>query len=150
MKRALVLLMAVATVGIAATANAALRPASPSKALHVAKECSQYFGKAGQFCTITASNIAAIEPGMKVVYLSDLGGNGVLDTDIILSSGQSGTAAGHVVLDTNTLQGRVTLSGGTGKFTQFHADVDVSLDMATGLWHWDGTYSYGQSGPGAD
>ena len=145
MKRTLVLLLAVAAVG-AATASAALRPASPSKALHVTKECSEYLGQAGQFCTIVSSNIAAIEPGMKVVYLSDLGGNGVLDTDIVLSAGTSGTAAGHVVLDTNTLQGRVTFSGGTGKFTQFRADVDVSLDMRTGLWHWDGTYRHGRSG----
>ena len=150
MKRTLVLLVAVAAVSLAATASAALRPAAATKALHVTKECSEYFGNAGEFCSITSSSIAAIEPGMKVVYLSDLGGNGVLDSDIVLSSGRSGTATGHVVLDTHTLQGRVTFAGGTGKFTQFRADVDVSLDRTTGLWHWDGTYSYGQSGPGAD
>jgi hypothetical protein len=142
MKRSLVLLLAVATVGVAATANAAADPAAPSKPLHVTKECSEYVGQAGEFCTITSSNINAIEPGMRVVYLSPLAGP-VLDTDIVLSAGPSGTARGHVVLDTTTGQGRVTFSGGTGKFTQFHASVDVSFD---GEWRWDGTYSYGQAG----
>jgi hypothetical protein len=148
MKRTLVLVAAVASVAVAATANAALRPLSPSKALHVTKECSGYHGAAGEFCTIVSSNIPAIEPGIKVVYLSPLV-NGVLDSDIVLSAGRSGTAYGHVVLDLATNRGRVTLSGGTGKFTQFRADVDVSFDMQTGLWHWDGSYRHGPSGGGA-
>ena len=37
-------------------------------ALHVTKECSQYQGQAGQFCTITSSNIPWIRAGMRVVY----------------------------------------------------------------------------------
>lgn len=142
MKRSLILLVAVATVGVAATANAAADPAAPSKPLHVTKECSEYFGQAGQFCTITSSNINAIEPGMRVVYLSP-GGPAGLDTDILLSGSRGGTAFGHVVLDAMTGRGSVTLSGGTGKFTQFHASVDVSFD---GEWRWDGTYSYGRAG----
>ena len=142
LKTTIGLLAAVATVGVAATANAAAAPAAPSKPLHVTKECSEYFGQAGQFCTITSSNIRAIEPGMRVVYLSPLAGP-VLDTDIVLSAGRGGTATGHVVLDTTTGLGRVTFSGGTGKFTQFHASVDVSFD---GEWRWDGTYSHGQAG----
>ena len=32
------------------------------------KECSQYQGQAGQFCTITSSNIPWIRAGMRVVY----------------------------------------------------------------------------------
>ena len=142
MKRTLVLLLAVATVGLAASANAALSPASPGKVLHVTKECSEYLGGAGEFCTITSSNISAIEPGMRVVYLSPLAG-GVLDSDIVISSGRSGTALGHVVLDLAMQRGRVTLSGGTGKFTQFQADVDVSFDGTS--WHWNGSYRHGLS-----
>jgi hypothetical protein len=142
MKRSLVLLLAVATVGVAATANAAADPAAPTKPLHVTKECSEYNGAAGEFCTITSSNINAIERGMRVVYLSPLTFP-VLDTDIRLTGGQGGTAFGHVVLNAMTGRGRVTLSGGTGKFTQFHASADVSFDDE---WHWDGTYSYGQAG----
>ena len=100
-----------------------------------------------RFITIVSSNLPAIEPGMKVVYLSDLSGR-VLDTDIVLPSGRSGTARGHVVLDLTTQRGRVTLSGGTGKFTQLRADVDVWFDGT--LWHWDGSYRYGPSGDGGD
>ena len=52
---------------------------------------------------------------------------------------------GHVVLNLATLQGRVTLAGGTGRFAGFEADVVVSLD-ASGVWHWDGTYSFAPPG----
>jgi hypothetical protein len=40
--------------------------------------------------------------------------------------------------------GVATFSGGTGKFTGFQARVDVSAD-STGLWHWEGTYSFSPS-----
>ena len=36
--------------------------------LRVEKECSEYKGQPGQFCTITSSNISEITPGSKVVY----------------------------------------------------------------------------------
>ena len=39
-----------------------------AKDLHVTKECSAYQGGAGQFCTITSSNLAAIKVGSKVFY----------------------------------------------------------------------------------
>ena len=108
------------------------------------KECSQYDGTVGSFCTITSSNINAIKPGMMVVYLR-APANGVLDTDIVLSFGHGSAAFGHVVLDLTTLQGRVTFSGGTGRFACFEADAVVSVDPA-GVWHWDGTHSFTGSG----
>ena len=37
--------------------------------LHVTKECSGYTGGAGSFCTITSSNVKAIEVGSKILYL---------------------------------------------------------------------------------
>jgi hypothetical protein len=139
-------LIAVLVLATGITAASALAVASQagnsprSGALHVTKECSQYNGAAGSFCTITSSNIGAIKPGMRVVYLQPLG-DGVLDSDIVLSSGRRPAAFGHVVLDLATAQGEVTFSGGTGKFRRFHADAVVSLD-ASGVWHWDGTYSF--------
>lgn len=36
--------------------------------LHVTKECSEDKGLAGDFCTITSSNLEGIEVGSKVVY----------------------------------------------------------------------------------
>ncbi len=40
--------------------------------------------------------------------------------------------------------GVATFSGGTGKFSGFEARVDISAD-ASGLWHWEGTYSFSPS-----
>jgi hypothetical protein len=109
-------------------------------ALHVTKECSQYKGTVGSFCTITSSNINAIDPGMRVVYLAVPSG-GFLDADIVLAFEHGSAAYGHVLLNRATRQGHITFAGGTGRFTWFHADAAVSLD-STGVWHWDGTYSF--------
>ncbi len=141
MKRILALVFAV-VAGIVATAGSATAT-ERSGALHVTKECSQYDLTVGSFCTITSSNIHAIKPGMRAVYLA-APANGVLDSDLVLSFGHGSAAFGHVLLDFTKLQGRVTFSGGTGKFTGFHAEADVSLD-STGVWHWDGTYSFTRS-----
>jgi hypothetical protein len=111
--------------------------------LHVTKECSAYKGLAGDFCTITSSNLEEIEVGSRVVY-AKAAGAGSLDTDVVLDAGPGNTAAGHVVLDLAAGSGVATFSGGTGKFTGFQARVDVSAD-STGLWHWEGTYSFSPS-----
>ena len=105
------------------------------------KECSEYHGQAGEFCTITSSNVPQIKAGMRVVYLQALGQNG-LDSDIVLSRDHGSAAFGHVVLNATT--SRVTFSGGTGAFGGFEADVAVS--EASGVWHWDGTYSFTRPG----
>jgi hypothetical protein len=136
-KRSFILLVAVAATGVVAGVGSA-HSTPRSGALHMTKECSQYDGQAGSFCTITSSNIPQIKPGMRVVYLQALGQNG-LDSDIVLSRGHGSAAFGHVVLNGTT--SRVTLSGGTGAFAGFHADADVSVDAA-GVWHWEGTYSF--------
>jgi hypothetical protein len=141
----LILAVAVACmIGAASQARVAAPPRSG--ALHVTKECSQYNGTVGSFCTITSSNINAIDPGMRVVYLAAPSG-GVVDADIVLSFEHGSAAYGHVVLNLATKQGHVTLAGGTGRFTWFHADAAVSVDSA-GVWHWDGTYSF--TPPGND
>ena len=133
------LLAAVAAGAFAVASSAGTTGSSPrSGALHVTKECSEYNGLAGAFCTITSSNVPQIKPGMRVVYLQPLGQNG-LDSDIVLSRGHGSAAFGHVVLNATT--SRVTLSGGRGAFAGFQADVQVSVD-ADGVWYWDGTYSF--------
>lgn len=109
--------------------------------LHVTKECSEYTGLPGSFCTITSSNLDEIVVGSKVIY-ADAAGEGTLDTDIVLDAGAGNAANGHVVLDLAADKGVVTLAGGTGSFVGFQAHADVSTD-ADGLWHWEGTYSFG-------
>jgi hypothetical protein len=134
------LVLVVVVAGVLATTGSAKQSTKRAGALHVAKECSQYNGSVGSFCTITSSNINAIDPGMRVVYLAAPGG-GVLNADIVLSFEHGSAAYGHVVLNLATKQGHVTFAGGTGRFTWFNADAAVSVD-AGGLWHWDGTYSF--------
>jgi hypothetical protein len=110
--------------------------------LHVTKECSQYTGAAGGFCTITSSNVKAIEVGAKIFYAQALA-YPILDSDITLVAGPGNTAFGHCHLDLVTGLGLCTLSGGTGKFTHVNASVVVSVDSSvTDGWHWDGTYSF--------
>jgi hypothetical protein len=113
--------------------------------LHVTKECSAYKGLAGDFCTITSSNLEEIEVGSRIVY-AQAASEGALDTDVVLEAGVGNTAAGHVVLDLTAASGVVTFSGGTGKLTGFQARADVSAD-SNGLWHWEGTYSFGALEP---
>jgi len=108
--------------------------------LHVTKECSEYTGAAGSFCTFTSSNIKAIEAGDRIVY-AEAAGAGFLDTDVVIVAGPGNVAAGHCTLVFASLPGLCTFAGGTGEFTHFRASAAVSVD-ATGLWHWEGTYSF--------
>jgi hypothetical protein len=113
--------------------------------IHITKECSQYAGAAGQFCTITTSNVPAIPPGTKVIYLSALAAPyTTLDTDIVLDPPGPGNnmAFGHVHLDLVTGVGLATFSGGTGMFTWFHANAGVSY-LGGVDWAWEGTYRFG-------
>jgi hypothetical protein len=111
--------------------------------LLVTKECSEYFGQAGDFCTILSSNLKQIEVGSRVIYATAAGATS-LDSDLILDPPGPGNnmAFGHVVLDFATLSGVVTFSGGTGKFSKFQARVAVSLYQGGPNWLWDGTYSF--------
>ncbi len=115
---------------------------SRSGALHVTKECSAYTGLAGSFCTISSSNVKQIDVASRVVYARAAGAT-LLDTDVILYAPGRGnnTAFGHVVLDFVNARGTATFSGGTGKFTGFHASVAVSY-LGGPNWAWDGTYSF--------
>ena len=130
--------------GLAATApddaTSAAASFPRSGALQVAKECSQFDGTNGTFCTITSSNLAAIEVGSRVVYAT-VNGFGDLDSDVVLDlPGPGNNAAfGHCTLTASV--SRCTFSGGTGKFTHFRATVAVSY-LGGPDYGWDGTYSF--------
>src|ERR1700682_20191 len=111
-----------------------------SRDLHVTKECSQYTGKAGSFCTITSSNLAAITVGSKVFYDQAAGiPTGLLDSNVVLDAGNGDRAVGRCTLDLMTGLGLCTFSDGLGQFSGFHARVDV--DCRSGC-RWDGTYGF--------
>ena len=143
MRRTRIIAAAMATLALAGLVPGVA--ASPrSGELHVTKECSEYSGLAGSFCTFTGSNIKAIDAGDRIVY--EVGaGAGSLDTDVVIAGGPGGLARGHCTLVFASLPGRCTFSGGTGIFTHFRASVAVSVDAA-GLWHWNGTYAFSPPG----
>jgi len=118
----------------------AVASAPRSGKFHVTKECSAYNGTAWSYCTIKSSNVSGLKAESTVLYASAAGASS-LDSDVVIYSGQNTAAVGHVTLDLQTLTGRITISGGTGQLRGFRAQADVSVD-ATGLWHWDGTYSF--------
>ena len=116
-----------------------------SGALDVTKECSKYHGLAGEICTITSSNLDAIEVGSRVVYAKAADfATFTLDSDVVLDVPGPGNnvAFGHCHLNLVTGIGLCTFSGGTGKFTHFDASVDVSPPTDGVNWHWDGNYSF--------
>jgi hypothetical protein len=130
---------------IAAAAKAHDGPGSSnpsSGTLHVTKECSEFTGLADSFCTITSSNLSAIKAGSRVVYLQAVGATS-LDSDVVLVVGPGNYALGHVTLDLATGTGEITLAGGTGQFTSFHAKADVS-HLTGPNWAWDGKYRFSE------
>ena len=143
MKRILSIIITGILAGVFAFTG--LAPASASVlhrtgSLHLTKECSQFHGQAGGFCTITTSNLKIIKPGSRVIYLKAAGPTG-LDTNIVLDAGHGNKAYGHVVLDFATGTGTVRLNGGIGKFDDFHARAAVSF-IAGVDWAWNGTYHF--------
>jgi hypothetical protein len=110
---------------------------------HATKNCIDFHRKAGEFCTITSSNLKEIPVGTKVYYLSDAGVT-ALDSKITLDPPGPGNnrASGHVFLSFTTFTGRVDIIGGTGKFEKLNASVVVTHLVGVN-WAWDGTYSYG-------
>jgi hypothetical protein len=141
MKR--ILSMVIAGIMAGAFAFTGLVPASAAprtRALHITKNCSEYHGAAGEFCTITSSNVRAIKPGSRVIYKSAAGATS-LDTRIVLRTGHGNRAFGHVVLDFVTMTGTVRLNGGTGRFRHFHARAAIS-HLVDFDWAWEGTYNF--------
>jgi hypothetical protein len=117
--------------------------ASPRKGrLHVTKECSQYNGTAGSFCTITSSNLRQIDIDSVVFYTQPAGiPPGLLDSNVVLDAGNGDRAVGRCTLDFSAFRGLCTFSDGTGQLTGFEARVEVSY-LGGYDWAWDGTYSF--------
>jgi hypothetical protein len=133
--------LAAALTAAAGVSVASVSASSPrSGVLHATKECSEYTGLAGSFCTFTSSNLKALAVGSKIVYVSAAGAT-ALNTDVFLEAGPGNKAFGHCILVFADLPGECTFRGGTGQFTGFHAHVVVStLDGIN--WRWEGSYSF--------
>jgi hypothetical protein len=123
------------------TGAASVSASEGNRKLHVTKECSQYTGAAGSFCTITSSNLPEIKVGSKVIYDQAAGiSAGLLDSNVVLDAGNGDRAMGRCTLDFGAARGLCTFSDGTGRLAGFHARVDVSYLGPD--WAWNGTYGF--------
>lgn len=112
--------------------------------VRITKECTEYNGAAGAFCTITSSNIAAIPKGSKVLYSQAAGvPANMLDSNIVLDAGNGNRAVGRCTLDLMTGLGLCTFSDGVGRLAGFQARVDVSPPAAESVdWTWRGIFEF--------
>ena len=99
---------------------------------------------AGEFCTITSSNISgdqARDRGSSTPRRPNFA-LGFLDSDLVIDGPGNNTAFGHVVLDLSTFTGVVTFSGGTGRFSHFHAGPLAVACPEFPACSWDGAYDF--------
>jgi hypothetical protein len=133
------LILGFAVAVAVAVAVAPLASATPrSGTLKVDKECSHYTGGPGSYCTFYSSNVGWAPVGTNIVYLQPESNS----SDAILDPPGPGNnkAFGHCNLP-DGLNGACAFTGGTGKFTHFHATITVSY--LGGLnFHWEGPYSF--------
>jgi hypothetical protein len=140
--RPVVAVCASVALTLALSGGAVSVSASPERTrnLHVTKECSEYTGGAGSFCTITSSNVRRIPVGTRVSYDQAAGiPTGLLDSNVVLDAGNGNRAVGRCTLDFATLLGLCTFSDGTGNLAGFLARVDVDCTLEC---HWDGPYGF--------
>ena len=115
---------------------------------HAEKNCDQYSGLAGGYCTITVSTLKQIPVGTKVVYTDAATATAVItDVTLVPPSPGNNLAFGHVDLNRVTRTGNASFSGGTGKFQHFTASVVITY-LSGRNWAWNGTYSFGNNGEG--
>lgn len=134
------------TLALSTGATSVSASSDEDRPLHVTKECHEYFGAAGEFCTITSSSLGRIKVGSRVYYDQAAGTPaGLLDSNVVLDAGNGNRAVGRCTLDLTTGRGLCTFSDGIGRFAGFHARVRVSPPAsADDDWHWEGTYGFSQ------
>ncbi len=142
MKRTLGLVLAIAVGGIVATAGAA-SSTERSGTLKIYKECSEYTGRSGSFCTIKTSNLEEIKVGSKVFYLQPT----ALVSDVILDPPGRGSDKAFGKCSLNKAgNGKCVFTRGTGVFAGFRADLRVTHlgdPSASPFWYWKGPYRFG-------
>jgi len=136
------------TLSLSTGATSVSASSAQNGQLHVTKECSQYTGVPGGFCSFTSSNLAEILIGSKIFYdqAPDIPA-GLLDSNIVLDAGNGNRAFGRCTTDLVTWIGLCTLSDGVGTLAGFHARLDVSLkSLDFGTFNLRGTYHFTRRG----
>ena len=126
-----------------AVAVAPLASAAPrSGTLKVYKECSEYTGLSGSFCTIKSSNLKEIKAGSKVIYLQPKS----LASDVILDPPDPGNDKAYGRCSLNKAgNGTCVFTRGTGVFKGFHANLRVTHlgdPSASPFYYWAGPYNF--------
>jgi hypothetical protein len=139
----------VVVLALVFAASIAVSADSRNGQLHVTKECSHYTGGAGSYCTITSSNVPAIQVGSSVFYTQAAvnpgtpEANGIgLDSNVVLFVASGDWAVGRCTLGT-AFSGLCTFSDGVGELAGFHARVAVA---PTGGVNFSWTGKFGFSG----
>jgi len=138
-KRSLFLAGTVLVLTLTAYAAPTMQP------LNIAKDCSEYTGDTPSYCTITASNVAAIPVGTKIFYYGPVTANPLFtSSSVIISVGNESTAVGYcVVYDSRTPPlGTCAFHAGSGTLAGFQAVLTATVD-AKQIWHWEGGYLLG-------
>jgi hypothetical protein len=105
--------------------------------LHTEKDCTNYFGLAGDTCTITKSNLREIGVGSLIHYVQATKSDVTANSDVVLDAGGSSKAFGHCTVN------ECVFNRGVGSFRSFSARLDVTTVHGV-IGAWDGTYSFGQ------
>ena len=141
----LTLKTAVLTMVLAAGAASLSAADEPKGSLIIIKNCSQYHGNAGDFCTITDSSLPVIPKGAKLYVIQPfLTWLAFLDSNVVLDAGHGNKAVGRCTVDFSiTTPGVCTFSDGTGDLAGFTARVNVSTTPTPPAdYTLDGTYRF--------
>src|SRR5262249_8928991 len=114
------------------------------------KNCNDFTGQAGAFCTIASSNLSELA-GARVFYDQAFGipnpnpPGGMLDSNVVLYAGTGDWAVGRCTLDGNTGIGLCTFSDGVGRLEGFQARIAVAVASGAHNFSWDGRYHFGNN-----
>jgi hypothetical protein len=94
----------------------------------------------GYVCTVQHSDFKWIPAGTEVHYTSQNLTGTVVQATITIPNGSTN---GVCVWSSDFLTAVCTFSPGTGRFTQFHLVVNVTVNAEGTVWYWNGMYWFG-------
>ncbi|MFN0115992.1 MAG: hypothetical protein ACKVPY_15075 [Paracoccaceae bacterium] len=109
--------------------------------LHLVKECSQWTGQPGDYCSIIKSDLEAIPVGTRIFYYGPLMASVVLSSIIVIDAGGGSTAIGNCSVNNTESTGTCSFWAGSGALRGFQALVTLSVDPNGTDYHWDGSYA---------
>ena len=97
------------------------------------------------------SSFDVLAPGTDITYTFDASDpwDGLAFPAIAVRNGTT-TGVGDWNQPGPTVLAKCVFDAGTGRLTQFHLAVDVTVtgdpNSPNSVWHWDGTYTFGGAG----